>query len=280
MRKKMAQRRPWFLWIGGACVLVGSLVAGSISLASSAAPGPTVQGTVTANQGTPGSSSWPVSASQSGTWQQEITDGTNVLGTSDHPVRTDPTGTTTQPVSGNVGITDGTNMLGTSDHPVRTDPTGTTTQPVSGNVGISGSLPAGTNDIGTVQVAAPTTTDATVFCDILSGSVNICPETDFVPALTAPSVVNTVSAFCDVKTGSHVQVLFNAGSGFITIYVPLSFQGGAGVTGTADAYVGTVSNLSVPITDLSSTSVGIQEDYTTSGTDGAGCDVTMIGTSS
>jgi hypothetical protein len=68
MRKKMAQRRPWFLWIGGACFLVGSLVAGSVSLASSATNGPTVSGTVTANQGTPGSSAWPVSASQSGSW--------------------------------------------------------------------------------------------------------------------------------------------------------------------------------------------------------------------
>jgi hypothetical protein len=76
-------------------------VVGSFGLA---AGGPTVSGTVTANQGTPGSSSWPVSASQSGTWQQKITDGTNVLGTPTHPLRTDPTGTTTQPVSGTVNV--------------------------------------------------------------------------------------------------------------------------------------------------------------------------------
>jgi hypothetical protein len=99
MKKKMAQRRPWFLWIGGACFLVGSIVAGSIGLAASAAPsGPTV------DQGAPGTSPWPVSAAQSGTWQQEITDGTHVLGTSTNPLRTDPTGTTTQPVSGTVTV--------------------------------------------------------------------------------------------------------------------------------------------------------------------------------
>ena len=80
--KKRAANRAWFLWIGGACFLVGSLVAGSVGLASSATTaGPTV------NQGAPGSSPWPVSA--------------------------------------------------------------------SGNVGLSGPLPAGSNDIGTVHVAAP-----------------------------------------------------------------------------------------------------------------------------
>jgi hypothetical protein len=86
MRKKMAQRRPWFLWIGGACFLVGSLVAGSVGFAASAgAPN------FTANQGSAGSSSWPVTASQGtgtgsgGAWK---VDGSGV----------------TQPVSGTVGV--------------------------------------------------------------------------------------------------------------------------------------------------------------------------------
>lgn len=60
----------------------------------------TVDGTVTANQGT--------AAALAGAWSVEITDGTNVLGTSAHPVRTDPTGTTTQPVSGTVTANIGT----------------------------------------------------------------------------------------------------------------------------------------------------------------------------
>src|SRR5579871_3008256 len=101
MKSKQAHlHHGWFLWVGGACFLAGSLLAGSYGLAPSAAGGPTVSGTVTANQGTAGGSNWGVSATQSGTWQQLITDGTNVLGTPTHPLRTDPTGTTTQPVSG------------------------------------------------------------------------------------------------------------------------------------------------------------------------------------
>jgi hypothetical protein len=75
MRKKMAQRRPWFLWIGGACFLVGSLVAGSVGLASSAGP---PNQTVTSNQGT--------GTGSGGAWK---VDGSGV----------------TQPVSGTVGVT-------------------------------------------------------------------------------------------------------------------------------------------------------------------------------
>jgi hypothetical protein len=75
MGKKMAQRRPWFLWIGGACFLVGSLVAGSVGLASSAGP---PNQSVTANQGT--------GTGSGGAWK---VDGSGV----------------TQPVSGTVGVT-------------------------------------------------------------------------------------------------------------------------------------------------------------------------------
>jgi len=53
-----------------------------------------VNGTVTANQGT--------AAAAAGSWPVEVTDGTNVLGTAAHPLRIDPTGTTTQPVSGTI----------------------------------------------------------------------------------------------------------------------------------------------------------------------------------
>jgi hypothetical protein len=53
------RKRPWVLWITGFGFLVGSLIAGSFSLAS-AGPNPP---TVTANQGVPGASPWPVAAS-------------------------------------------------------------------------------------------------------------------------------------------------------------------------------------------------------------------------
>jgi len=77
-----AYTRPWFLWIGGACFLVGSLVAGSVGLASSApTPG---AATITANQGQAGASAWKV-------------DGSGV----------------TQPVSGTVGLSAGTKDIGT-----------------------------------------------------------------------------------------------------------------------------------------------------------------------
>jgi hypothetical protein len=62
MKKKMMEhfRHGWFLWIGGACFLVGSLVAGSVGLASSATTGTSTIGP-TVNQGAPGTSAWPVS---------------------------------------------------------------------------------------------------------------------------------------------------------------------------------------------------------------------------
>jgi hypothetical protein len=113
MGKKMAQRRPWFLWIGGASFLVGSLVAGSVSLAASAgAP------TFTANQGSAGNSPWPVTASQGtgpgsgGAWK---VDGSGV----------------TQPVSGTVGIdqtTSGANGVTVKNLP--------SSQTVNGSVGL------------------------------------------------------------------------------------------------------------------------------------------------
>jgi hypothetical protein len=80
MMKKLtrAYKRPWFLWIGGACFLVGSLVFSMVGV-SSAGPQPS---TVTANQGQGGSSAWKV-------------DGSGV----------------TQPVSGTVGIDSNKNTV-------------------------------------------------------------------------------------------------------------------------------------------------------------------------
>lgn len=108
-------RHGWFFWIGGACFQVGSLVAGSYGVASSSTSGPTVSGTVNANQGAPGTAAWPV----------------------------------------------------------------------SGNVGIAVSLPAGTNDIGTVHVANPKLITGTVDCEFSDTS----PECEGAAGLSAGTVV-------------------------------------------------------------------------------------------
>jgi hypothetical protein len=126
--KKMARlhRRPWFLWIGGACFLAGSLIAGSFSLVSATAP-PTV-----VSQGSAGTSSWPVTASEGtgtgsgGAWK---VDGSGVtqpvsgsVGVNNLPA--------TQNVSGTVGIDPSHNSVSVNNLPA--------TQNVSGSVSISG----------------------------------------------------------------------------------------------------------------------------------------------
>jgi hypothetical protein len=255
MKKKMAQlhRRPWFLWIGGACFLVGSLVAGSVSLASSAASGPSVSGTVIANQGTAGSSSWPVSASQSGTWQQEITDGTNVLGTPTNPLRTDPTGTTTQPVSGSVGLSAGSNDIG--------------------NVGISGSLPAGSNDIGTVHVASPSQMIGSEGCFVASGSTQ-CSDASDQPS--AGDVLTTLSVRCNILSGQKLEAEFVTGA--FNFDIPVTFQVSPSGSGT-DNYSGTLTNLDVPVQSGPQGTFSLLEDYTASPGNGAFCTMNWIATS-
>jgi hypothetical protein len=257
--KRITKRRRggWFLWIGGACFLAGSLVAGSFGLASSASPGPTVQGTVTANQGTPGSSSWPLSASQSGTWQQEITDGTNVLGTPSNPLRTDPTGTTTQPVSGTVGLGAGSNDIG--------------------NVGISGSLPAGSNDIGTVQVASPSPTMGSAECNVPDGDTGCTGDTGLD---AAGPVINTISVQCNVKPLQHVTVELSAGA--FEFRVPLTFQMTIPGGGSTDVYEGTLSNLNIPAQGggVGANTMFVDEDYIAASGDGTICTLDFTTTSS
>ena len=144
MKKIQHVRRGWFLWIGGACFLVGSLVAGSYGLAAPAAGGPSVSGTIVANQGTPGTSSWPVSASQGtgtgsgGAWK---VDGSGVtqpvsgtVGVNNLPA--------TQNVSGTVGIDPSHNSVSVSNLPA--------VQNVSGSVSISGTSTVVSGDTTTV----------------------------------------------------------------------------------------------------------------------------------
>ena len=258
MKKKMERvRNGWFLWIGGACFLAGSLVAGSYGLAASAASGPTVSGTVTANQGTPGSSNWPVSASQSGTWKQEITDGSNVLGTPTNPLRTDPTGTTTQPVSGTVGLSAGSNNVG--------------------NVGISGPLPAGTNNIGTVQVASPSPALGSAGCGV-PDSDTVCTGDTGLDA--AGPVINTASIQCNVSPGHHVAVELTVGAE--NFQVPLTFQMNIPGKGSTDVYSGTLSSLNIPAQGGGAgvNTMFVDEDYVATSGDGAFCSLAFTTTTS
>jgi hypothetical protein len=81
MKKMMAHlRHGWFHWIGGACLLVGSLVAGSVGIASSATTAPTTTVGPTVNQGAPGTSPWPVTTSGNVGLSGSLPTGTNNIG--------------------------------------------------------------------------------------------------------------------------------------------------------------------------------------------------------
>jgi len=114
---KTFRKAPWVISVASLGMLIGAVVVESVGPASAAPPvlSLPVSGTVTANQGTAGTSAWPIIGSVS---------------VSNFP--------STQPVSGSVSV---------SNFP--------STQTVSGNVGITSSLPEGTNDIGEVTVESP-----------------------------------------------------------------------------------------------------------------------------
>jgi hypothetical protein len=203
MKKKMAQihRRPWFLWIGGACFLVGSILFSTIGLASSAGP---PNQTVTANQGSAGGSPWPV----------------------------------------------------------------------SGNVGISGSLPAGSNDIGTVHVAAPTPVITEANCQVADSS-QVC-SAQITTALPTGTIVNTLSVSCEVLSGQPVEVNFEANANF-HCSVPLT------LSATAfgfDHVIGTLTNLGIPIQNETENFLIVSENYSASSGNGASCEMTFTGTTS
>jgi hypothetical protein len=248
---RTVRKSQWVLAVAGFGLLVGLM----IGLPELASAGPTVNGTVTANQGTPGSSSspWPVSASQSGAWsvgqsgvwQQEMTDGTNVLGTSTNPVRVDPTGTTTQPVSGSVGLSAGSNDVG--------------------NVGISGPLPAGTNDIGTVNVATATPVISELECSVVDGDTGC---TSGPSNLSKGTVIHTLSVECDLAHGHKAGVEYLAPA---EIVIPLSFQYS---DSTYDYYSGALTNVDVPAPIPDADEILVSQDYTASSGNGAICTLT------
>jgi hypothetical protein len=211
MKQKMMAhlRHGWFLWIGGACFLMGSLVAGSVGLASPATTGTTTTGTTTmgptVNQGAPGNLPWPVTT--------------------------------------------------------------------SGNVGLSGSLPAGSNDIGTVHVAPAKLISGLVRCGVgITGDAtsNFC---DVATGLSAGTVVNTVSVECDIASGQKVLAEYDQRSGSgapsAAFLLPLSLRPSSFNSAPTDTYVGTLTNLNIPAT--SNDSFRGTLDYIPSNGNGGGC---------
>jgi hypothetical protein len=197
--RAQTHRRPWFLWIGGACFLVGSILFSAIGFASSAGP---PNQTVTANQGTAGSSSWPV--------------------------------------------------------------------------GISGSLPAGTNDIGTVHVAAPTHVIGQVNCQVPDGPSRGCDPQITGTDLATGTIVNTLSVSCGTLQGSQIQVNFEENGAF-GFSVPLTFTGKDPLN-PIDMYTGTLTNLGIPIQSDTENFMNVSENYDASSGNGADCDMIWTGT--
>jgi hypothetical protein len=194
--RAQTHRRPWFLWIGGACFLVGSILFSTIGFASSAGP---PNQTVTANQGTAGASPWPVSAS------------------------------------------------------------------------ISGSLPAGSSDIGTVHVAAPTPYSGQAECTVPDGS-SVCVTS--LGGLPSSGVINTLSVQCFVASGQRVTLYYTDGSS--PFYVPLTLQ--QSLTGF-DVYEGTLTSLGLPLPVYENV-FQAQQDYNASSGNGSDCTLSYTGTSS
>lgn len=214
---RKAKRGPIFLWIGGVCFLAGSLAVGITGLASASA-GPS---TVIANQGAAGTSPWPVSG---------------VLGISNFPsgydVNNFPSGFNvnnwplSQAVSGTVGLDPAHNGVSVN-FPA--------TQNIAGNVGVTGSLPAGTNDLGTVHVA-PSTSDAE------SGSASANGGSGFdiqINRTGRPAIqTQTVSMLVYLPSGTDLSFcgVFGDGAGTGMFMLPMTKQG---TYSGQDVWVGT-----------------------------------------
>lgn len=212
------RRRPGLigagvLWIGGLGVLVGSLLFSTSGSASATSPSPPSP-TFTANQGSPGTQ---------GAWK---VDGSGV----------------TQPVSGTVGV---------NNFPATQAVTGGVNAAQSGtwNVGLSGSLPSGTNDIGTVHVASPTLDSGYSLCQVPTGAIS-CQTSSGVPG---GKILKTLSVLCQVPNPGH-RVTASSSLG---IAVPLTFQMTSGGT---DYYVGTLTDLDA--TNPATSVFTVNEDYT------------------
>ncbi len=128
------------------------------------------------------------------------------LGTATVPIRTDPTGTTTQPVSGTV-----TANAGTGPWPV-TDNGGSLT--VDGSVSLAAELPAGTNNIGDVDVlslpALPAGTNNIGDVDVLSlpalpAGTNNIGDVDVLSLPALPTGTNSIGTVVDGGSGKTLK---------------------------------------------------------------------------
>jgi hypothetical protein len=115
-------------------------------------------------------------------------------GTATNPVRTDPTGSTTQPVSGTVTANAGTGPFPVSDNG------GSLT--VDGSVSLATAIPAGTNNIGDVDVLSLPALPA--------GSNNIGD----VDVLTLPAITGTVTS--NAGTGTFATKETQPGTATLT----------------------------------------------------------------
>jgi hypothetical protein len=236
----MLRRSHWALSIGGAGFLVGSLVVGSVGLASA---GPPIQ-TVTANQGAAGTSPWPITGNVGVTGS--LPSGSNTIGNVG-VTGSLPSGSNT---IGNVGVTGSL-------------PSGSNT---IGNVGLA----AGSNDIGTVHtIATPNSVMDEEFCNVADGQQS-CNNTN---TSSGEAVINTLSAACTVRPGQHVNMYVNLA--VFSIEIPLTFE--ATINGR-DNYGANLTNLG--LLTGSFISLNVHEDYTAGAyPDGAICDIHTAGTS-
>lgn len=133
-------------------------------------------------------------------------------------------GTGTQPVSGSVAL-DAATLTALETISVANFPA---TQPVSGNVGLTGALPAGTNNIGDVDVLSLPALSA--------GSNQI--GTTLGPALARGTQGATGYAVQDLKDAGRNLTTFTTANGVLTtaaetLLTLAGYKGGAAVGGTA-----------------------------------------------
>jgi hypothetical protein len=143
-----------------------------------------------------------------------------------------------QNVNGNVGVTGTVGIDPTSNH-VNVD----SLPAISGNVGLTGSLPAGTNNIGSVTIdrGAPYQVE-----ELTQLSTSDAVEVVANRAGTTTGVqLESVSIEANVPTGEVLERCYvESAPTFVAMFVPMTKQGS---DGSVDYYVGTVAiQLHVP----------------------------------
>jgi hypothetical protein len=151
---------------------------------------------------------------------------------------------------------------------------GSSPWPVTGNVSITGSLPSGTNDIGTVHVAASGPVIGEKDCSVPDGSV-FCSDGQ-ITGLATGTIVNTLSVSCGVQQGNQVDINFQT-DGF-SVSVPLTLSG-TDTVNHLDHDIGTLTSLGIPVQAGDQNFFNVEENYTASGGNGAHCSLTYAGTS-